>query len=140
MDYGGNFHRSLDYQSLGVSNSEELLDKMGDMVLWWEDRESKEKYVMCARLVELRRRLFLRHEVKQLLNRHRGEIEFNSFEDSYKDQFRENLDYDFYGLTDLDHLCEVLKDILVVEVANPSGENVIKVVNLRKRKRDEYDE
>ncbi|PWA63446.1 SKP1/BTB/POZ domain-containing protein [Artemisia annua] len=63
MDYGGNFHRSLDYQSLG---------------------------------------------------------------DSYKDQFRENLDYDFYGLTDLDHLCEVLKDILVVEVANPSGENVIK--------------
>ena len=47
------------------------------------------------------------------------------------------LHYGFYGLTDLDHLCEALKDILEVEL-DRSGEKVIKAVkryNLRKRKR-----
>ncbi|PWA13710.1 hypothetical protein CTI12_AA631220 [Artemisia annua] len=131
------FRRPLDYKSLGVSNIEDLVVKMGNMVLWCEKRESKEKSVMSAIMVECRRKIFLKHEVKKLLNRHRGEIVFNSFEDLYEDEFQEKLDYDYYGLTNLKHLCEILKDILVVGVANPSGEKVIKGVNLRKRKRDE---
>ncbi|PWA93148.1 hypothetical protein CTI12_AA074280 [Artemisia annua] len=138
--YWQEFHRPLDYKSLGVSNIEDLVLKMGSMVLWCEKRESKEKYVMSASVVELRRMFFLRHDVQKLLNMHRGEIMFNSFEDLYKDHFQVKLNYVYYGLTNLKHLCEILKDILVVVVANPSGEKVIKGVNLRKRKRDEYHE
>ncbi|GKE71508.1 hypothetical protein Tco_1529580 [Tanacetum coccineum] len=112
---------------------------MGNMVLWFEDGEIKEKYVMSARMVECRRKLFLKPEVRELLNRHCGEIEFNSFEDLYKGQFKKKVTYDYYGLTDLDHLFDVLKDILVVGVANSSGEKVIKaafnIYNLRKRKK-----
>ena len=95
---------------------------------------------MSARMVEIRQKVLLKDRVKKLLDRCSGEIAFDSFEVSYKDQFTWEFNYGYFALTDLDHLCEVLKDILVVEV-NPSGEKVIKAAvefyNLRKRKRNE---
>nr|GEV60011.1 calcium-transporting ATPase 2, plasma membrane-type-like [Tanacetum cinerariifolium] len=116
------FNRSLDYKALGVSRIEDIVGMMGkEYVLWFERGESRGKYAMSARMVEMRQKLYLKHEVQELLIRHGGEIEFNSFEDSYKDHFNEKLAYDYYGLTrGLEELCEILEDILVVEVANPS--------------------
>ncbi|PWA96510.1 hypothetical protein CTI12_AA037920 [Artemisia annua] len=137
LSYSTHFDRSLDYKSLGVTSIEELLVKMGDRVHWREHRESKVKYVMSASVVEVRRRLYLKPDVQTLLNSHHGEIKFGIFEDVYWDQFKRIFHYGFYGLTDLDHLCEALKDILEVEL-DRSGEKVIKAVkryNLRKRKR-----
>lgn len=136
--YSIKYNRSLDYTSLGVSNIEELLIKMGDRVAWFVVRGSKEKSVMSASEAKNRRRLRLKPEVKELLNSHRGEIEFSIFENLYEDQFKHKMRYKFYGLTDLDHLCKVFKDdILEMGVANRSGEKVIKAlngINLRKRK------
>ncbi|GJV67108.1 nicalin-1-like protein, partial [Tanacetum coccineum] len=103
----------------------------------FEERESNGKYVMPAVMVEIRRDL-LKHFVQKLLDRHDGKIMFNNFEDLYKDRFKMKLNYRFYGLSDLENLCEILKDILVVVVGEPSGEKVINAVkryNLRKRKR-----
>ncbi|PWA61381.1 hypothetical protein CTI12_AA373630 [Artemisia annua] len=158
------FYKPLDYKSLGVKDIKQLVDEMVNkgMALYFKGRESKEKCLISARMVEIRQKVFLKNEVEKLLNRHGGKIEFESFEDLYKDQFEfkdqfKSFDYDFFALTDLDHLCQVLKDILVVEVANPSGAKVIKAVevanpsgakvlkpavmfkiyNLRKRKRNE---
>ncbi|PWA93541.1 hypothetical protein CTI12_AA057060 [Artemisia annua] len=130
------FKRSLDYQCLGVRNLNELVDKMGKMVVKFQNLESKKEYVMSAPLVETRRNVYLKRDVQELFNRHCGEIKFDSFEDFYKEHVGYELDYHFYGLTDLDRLCEVLKDNLEVEL-DRSGEKVIKAVkcyNLRKRK------
>nr|GEX81507.1 hypothetical protein [Tanacetum cinerariifolium] len=44
------------------------------------------------------------------------------------DRFKMKLDYRFYALSDLENLCEILKDILVVGVTEPSGEKVINAV------------
>ncbi|PWA61322.1 basic-leucine zipper domain, Transcription factor TGA like domain protein [Artemisia annua] len=145
--YHSRFLKSLDYQSVGVrvGDIQGLLKMMGNMVLRFQPRGSKEEHVMSTSIVEGRLRLYLKPEVKKLLNKHPGGIKFSSFEDSYKNQFKQEFRYDYYALTDLDHLCQVLKDILVVEVASPSGEKVRKAAgvkkiyyNLRKRKRDEY--
>ncbi|PWA97637.1 hypothetical protein CTI12_AA027160 [Artemisia annua] len=130
------FKKSLHYQSLGVRNLDELLDKMGDMVVVFVDLKKKMKYVMSSRVVETRQNLYLKHDVQELFNRHCGEIKFDSFEDFYFEHFDLKLNYHFYGLTNLDHLCKALKDILEVEF-DCSGKKVIKAVkcyNLRKRK------
>ncbi|GJZ51305.1 endonuclease [Tanacetum coccineum] len=121
------FMRSLDYHSLGVRNIDELLERMGDMVVVFEERESNGKYVMPALMVQIRRNQ-LKHYVQKLLDSHDGKIVFNNFEDLYKDRFKLELEYRFYALSDLDNLCEILKDILVVGVAEPSGEKVINAV------------
>ncbi|GJX62383.1 endonuclease [Tanacetum coccineum] len=108
--YQQKFNRSLDYKSLGVKNIEELLVELDreKMALLIKEPERKEKYAISARL------------------------------DLYGDQFKVKLNYHRYGLTDLDHLCEVFKDILVVGAAN-SGEKAIKAVvkpyNLSKRRK-----
>ncbi|PWA91271.1 hypothetical protein CTI12_AA090550 [Artemisia annua] len=142
--YRKKFIRSLDYQSLGVSNIKKLLDNMAgkNMVVLYENRESKEEYVMSARMAEFRRKHVLKPHVQKLIYAHHGEILFSSFDDSYKDQFNLNLNYHYYGLTGLEDLCVILKDILVVRVLNRSGAKVkvIKpvecvVYNLRKRKK-----
>ncbi|PWA76818.1 hypothetical protein CTI12_AA230650 [Artemisia annua] len=131
VDYHLKFHKPLDYKSLGVKDIKQLVVEMVNkgMVLYFKGRESKEKYVISARMVEIRQKVFLKNEVEKLLNRYGGKIAFESFEDLYKDQFK-SFDYDYYALTDLDHFCQVLKDILVVEVANPSGAKVIKAVEV----------
>ncbi|PWA58127.1 hypothetical protein CTI12_AA402950 [Artemisia annua] len=79
IGYHSRFLKSLDYQSVGVSvgDIQGLLKMMGDMP-----------------------------EVKKLLNKHPGGIKFSSFEDSYKNQFKQEFRYDYYALTDLDHLCQ----------------------------------
>ncbi|GKE56795.1 endonuclease [Tanacetum coccineum] len=138
MRYEQKFKRSLDYNSLGVENIEGLLFKMHNkhMVLLSEEPESKETYVMCARLVEIRQKVYLKRNVQELLNKHGGEIPLSSFEGKYKDKFKVKLNYHDYGLTSFYHLCEVLN--LVVEEANSPGEKVIKagkIYNLRKRKK-----
>ncbi|GJS97037.1 zinc finger BED domain-containing protein RICESLEEPER 2-like protein [Tanacetum coccineum] len=103
------FNRSLDYKALGVSTIEDIIGMMGkEYVLWFEEGESREKYVMSARMVEMRRKLYLKHE----------------------DHFNEKLAYDYYGLTrGLEELYEILNDILVVEVANPSRKAYISYFN-----------
>jgi hypothetical protein len=135
---------SLNYNSLGVSNIQDLLDNMGNMgmVVFFEKRESKEKYLMAACTAKFRREILLKPEVQELLNRQHGEIFFSSFENLYKDLFKENLDYHFYGLSGLEDLCKNLKDILVVREVNCSGAKVkvimaVKFYNLRKRKKSE---
>jgi hypothetical protein len=123
--YTQKFNKSLDCMSLGVK---ELVEKMcykGMVVLV---KGSEGEHVMSARMVEIRQNVFLKHNVKKLLRRHFGEIKFKSFKDLYDEQFKVNLNYLWYGLTDLDDLCKVLKDILVVEEANPSRVKVIKAV------------
>ncbi|GJW06357.1 hypothetical protein Tco_1568780 [Tanacetum coccineum] len=50
------FMRSLDYHSLGVRNIDELLERMGDMVVVFEERESNGKYVMPALMSPQERR------------------------------------------------------------------------------------
>ncbi|PWA44599.1 endonuclease or glycosyl hydrolase [Artemisia annua] len=113
--------------SLGVSDLDELLVKTGDMVVLVEDRESKEKYVMCARLLQLRREV-LKIRLKRLLSRYFGMILFSCFEELYESLYKYKLDYVMYGLNDLEELCEVLSDLLVVEV-NPGGKaKLIKAV------------
>nr|GEU30960.1 calcium-transporting ATPase 2, plasma membrane-type-like [Tanacetum cinerariifolium] len=139
LEYSGDpsvleeFNKSLDYKTLGVNTIEDIVGMMGEeYVYWFEEGESKEKYAMSARMVEMRRQLYLKHEVQELLIRHGGEIEFNSFEDLYKDHFNQKLAYDYYGLPrGLKELCEILEDILVVEVANPSRKtNYMLVFNI----------
>ncbi|GJV70523.1 calcium-transporting ATPase 2, plasma membrane-type-like protein [Tanacetum coccineum] len=125
------FNRSLDFKALGMSTLDDIVGMMGEeYVLWFEGGESREKYAMSTRMVEMRRKLYLKREVQELLIRYGGEIEFNSFEDSYKDHFNEKLAYDYYGLTrGLEELCEILEDILVVEEANPSRKAYISYFN-----------
>ena len=159
IDYHLEVNKPLDYKSVAVKDIKQLVVEMvkKGMALYFKGRESKEKHVMSARMVEIRQKVFLKNNVEKLLNMYGGKIAFESFEDLYKDQFKLHIEYDYYALTDLDHLCQVLKDILVVEVANPSGAKVIKAVevanpsgakvikeaaavkiyNLRKRKRNE---
>lgn len=140
--YQSQFYKKLDYQAAGVNDIQELLDKMGDMVHYYKARETKETRVISARIAKIRRSVYLKPEVTKLLKMHPGGIKFSSFEDSYKNLFKRKFNYDYYGLNDLDDLCQVLDDILVVEVANPSEEKLIKAVkiyNLRKRKGDEED-
>nr|GEW21286.1 endonuclease or glycosyl hydrolase [Tanacetum cinerariifolium]GEW22171.1 endonuclease or glycosyl hydrolase [Tanacetum cinerariifolium] len=105
-----------------MNTIEDIVGMMGEeYVLWFEEGESREKYAMSARMVEMRRKLYVKHEVQELVIRHGGEIEFNSFKDLYKDHFNQKLAYDYYSLPcALEELCEILEDILVVEVANPS--------------------
>ncbi|GJX35348.1 calcium-transporting ATPase 2, plasma membrane-type-like protein [Tanacetum coccineum] len=133
-NYRQEFNKSLHYLSLGVRNIEELLDQMGD-----KEQESNGKYVMPVPMVEIRQNLFLKHDVQELLDRHHGEIAFNSFKHLYEDHFKMKLDYLYYGLTNLENLCEILKDILVVREAKHSGAKVINaksmIYNLRKRKK-----
>ncbi|PWA90710.1 endonuclease or glycosyl hydrolase [Artemisia annua] len=114
-------------EQISVSDLDELLVKTGDMVVLVEDRESKEKYVMCARLLQLRREV-LKIRLKSLLSRYFGMILFSCFEELYESLYKYKLDYVMYGLIDLEELCEVLSDILVVEV-NPGGKaKLIKAV------------
>jgi hypothetical protein len=120
-------NRSLDYESLGVSDLDELLVKMGDVVVLFEERESKEKYVMCARRLQLRLEV-LKIQLKNLLSRYFGMILFSCLEELYESLYKYELEYVMYGLNDLEELCEVLSDILVVEV-NPGGKaKLIKAV------------
>ncbi|PWA35008.1 hypothetical protein CTI12_AA613340 [Artemisia annua] len=127
--YKQKFKKSLDRRSLGVNNNKELVEKMRckGMVVFVKGSD-EEEHVMTARMVELRQNVFLKLNVQKLLRRHSGEIKFESFEVSYEKQFKVKLNYLWYGLTDLDDLCKVLKDILVVEEANPSRVKVIKAV------------
>ncbi|GJV49912.1 hypothetical protein Tco_1440124 [Tanacetum coccineum] len=113
--YQQEFQSSPNYKYLGVNNIAELLVKMSDqgMVLLSVAPETKEKYVISVGLIE-RRQKFLKLYVQELLDTHSGEIKFSSFEDLYKDKFKVKLMYDHFSLTDLDHLCDVLKDIPVV--------------------------
>ncbi|PWA50190.1 hypothetical protein CTI12_AA475500 [Artemisia annua] len=144
---------------LGVKGIKKVVAEMvkKGLLLYFKGPECEETYVMSARAVAVRRIIYLKNDVEELLNRHGGKIAFKSFEVLYKRQFHFPINYEFYALTDLDHLCQVLKDILVVEVANPSGAKVIKalevanpsgakvikeavavkIYNLRKRKRNE---
>ncbi|PWA70012.1 endonuclease or glycosyl hydrolase [Artemisia annua] len=126
--YMQKFNKSLELKSLGVTGIKELVEKMlckGMVVLV---KGSEGEHVMSARMVEIRQNVFLKHNVQRLLRRHSGEIKFESFKDLYEEQFKVELKYLWYGLTDLDDLCKVLKDILVVEEANPSRVKVIKAV------------
>ncbi|GJZ44333.1 endonuclease [Tanacetum coccineum] len=136
--YQQEFQSSPNYKYLGVNNIAELLVKMSDqgMVLLSVAPETKEKYVISVGMIE-RRQNFLKLYVQELLDTHSGEIKFSSFEDLYKDKFKVKLMYDHYSLTDLDHLCDVLKDILVV--GNSSGEKVIKAVKRKAEKRKRED-
>ncbi|GJZ98732.1 calcium-transporting ATPase 2, plasma membrane-type-like protein [Tanacetum coccineum] len=143
--YQEKFNRSLaslDSKSFGVNNIVELLEKLADkkMVVLIDEPEMKEKFVLSARMVEIRQKVFLKLNVQEFLDGHGGQIFFNSFEDLYEDKYKVKLNYHHYGLTNLDDLCEVFKDMLVVEVPDPTtGVKVIKDVkgyyNLRKRKR-----
>lgn len=141
-------NRPLEYQSLGVSNIKDLLVNMCNigMLVFFEERESKEKYVMAANIVEFRRKVLLKREVEALLYR-RGEILFSSFDDAFKDEFKENFDYHFYGLSGLEDLCENLKDTVAVREVNRSGAKVkviraveFQVYNSRKRKKSKMNE
>ena len=128
------FNKSL--ESLGVTGFTQLLHEMGERVVLFVERESDEEYVMSAPVANFRRQIYLKPNVEKLLYAHGGKIEFDSFENSYEDQFKGELFYGYYGLTDLDHLCQIFENILVVE---EKGKKVIKAVkgmyNLRKRKK-----
>ncbi|PWA92695.1 hypothetical protein CTI12_AA075170 [Artemisia annua] len=101
--YQDKFNKSLDYKSLGVKDIKQLVVKMGNkgMVLFFKGRDSEEEYVMSARMVEIRQKVFLKDKVEKLLNMYGGKIAFESFEDLYEDQFKLFMDYDYYALTDL---------------------------------------
>ncbi|GJY75208.1 endonuclease [Tanacetum coccineum] len=93
--YQEKFNRSLaslDFKSFGVNNIVELLEKLADkkMVVLIDEPEMKEKFVLSARM------------------------------DLYEDKYKVKLNYHHYGLTNLDDLCEVFKDMLVVEVPDPT--------------------
>ncbi|GJY83466.1 endonuclease [Tanacetum coccineum] len=131
-------YRELEELAGSVKNIEELLDHMSDPVVVFEEQESNGKYVMPVRMVEIRQNLFLKHNVQELLDRNNREIPFNSFEDLYEDHFKMKLDYRYYGLTNLENLCEILKDILVVRAKHlgAKAKNAKSMIyNLRKRKK-----
>lgn len=111
-----------------MSNLEELIVKMDGVAMLIEDRQSKEKHVISVAVIENRRKL-LKRRVKELLNKFGGIIMFSCFEICYKHEFKEEVNYYYYGLTDLEDLCEFLKDILVVRVANLIGTKAITAVD-----------
>jgi hypothetical protein len=119
------FNKSL--ESLGVTGFPQLLHEMGERVVLFEKREWEEEYVMSAPVAKNRREICLKPNVVKLLCTHGGKIEFDSFENSYEDQFKDELFYGYYGLTDLDHLCQIFENILVV-VVDEKGKKVIKAV------------
>ncbi|GJW42784.1 hypothetical protein Tco_0071583 [Tanacetum coccineum] len=153
------FNRSLD-ESLGEKNIEELLVEMRNegMVLFYEEPESKKRYVMSPRMVENRRKT-LKSDVQELLDKYGGEIRLSSFEGIYKKKFKVKWNRHLCCLKDLDDLCsvlnlvvgagksgeEVIKDVInsgeeevINSGAGNSGEEVIKaskIYNLRKRKK-----
>ena len=129
------FNKSL--KSLGVTDFTQLLHVMGERVVSFVERKREEEYVMSAPVANFRRQIYLKPNVEKLLYTHGGKIEFDSFENSYEDQFKDELFYGYYGLTDLDHLCQIFENILVV--VEEKGKKVIKAVkgmyNLRKKKK-----
>ena len=84
--------KSLPGQPLGVKNLEDLLGKMGNMLVVFE--KNKKKWVMSARMVETRLK-YLKRDVQDLLRRC-GEIKFDSFEDVYKNYFQFFIKYYYY--------------------------------------------
>ena len=128
------FNKSL--ESLGVTGFPRLLHEMGERAVVFVEREWEEEYVMSALVAKNRREIYLKPNVEILLFTHGGKIEFDSFENSYEDQFKDELFFGYYGLTDLDHLCQIFENIVVVE---EKGKKVIKAVkgmyNLRKKKK-----
>ncbi|GJV70526.1 calcium-transporting ATPase 2, plasma membrane-type-like protein [Tanacetum coccineum] len=75
------FNRSLDYKALGVSTIEDIVVMMGkEYVLWFEGGESRGKYAMSTRMVEMRRKLYLKREVQELLIRKSAEGSSFGFE------------------------------------------------------------
>ena len=128
------FNKSL--ESLGVTGFTQLLHEMGERAVVFVEREWEEEYVMSALVAKNRREIYLKPNVEILLCSHGGKIEFDSFENSYEDQFKDELFYGYYGLTDLDHLCQIFENILVVEEKGKKVINAVKgMYNLRKRKK-----
>ncbi|GJU04318.1 endonuclease [Tanacetum coccineum] len=107
------YDKSLDYQSLGVGNLEELLGKMAEVAVLIEDK-NKVKYVLSAPVLK-RRRGFLKHEVSSQLSRYSNRIMINYFDELYKDHFTIEMDYHYYGVSNLEELCKLLSRMLVVE-------------------------
>ncbi|GKB36532.1 endonuclease [Tanacetum coccineum] len=51
------------------------------------------------------RREYLKHDVIKLLKKYSGEMVFSGFEYCYKHEFKGEVNYDYYGLTNLEDLC-----------------------------------
>lgn len=119
-----NFDTPLEhyYNIYGVTDAEGLCHKIPDVAML-----TSTKRVMYAPVVKDRRKR-LEGNVVKLLEAY-GMMLFDYFERYYKEMFRRSIIYEYYGLTDLDHLCEVFKDNLEVrfkEVTVKSG-RVVKV-------------
>ncbi|CAM6116333.1 unnamed protein product [Calypogeia fissa] len=122
--YWERYGRGLDYEKLGVKDLESLIEKMSDIAVIMYEPETKWKYLTLEQLMKPKGNITaaagvegldaFRLNLQDLLVSHACKIVVPDFISFYWERYCRGLDYEKFGVKDLESLIEKVSDIAVI--------------------------